>query len=82
MTPGDENVMLYVVYQYVVPLDREVYLSGKGSDMHEDIISKGSFNISVWHLVVFLIRYCYYKQKEFVDESSCVRWVKKVFLVS
>jgi len=56
---------------------RQVYHSGKGSDVHEEVISKGSFNISVWHLVGFLIHYCYYKRKEFVDESSCVRWLKK-----
>jgi len=60
---------------------RQVYLSCTGSDVHEEVVSKGSFNISVWHLV-FLIQYCCHKQKEFVDESSCVRWVKKVFLVS
>lgn len=61
---------------------RLVYLNGKGSDVYEEVISKGSFNISVWHLVVFLIQYCYYKWKEFDDESGCVRWVKKIFLVS
>jgi hypothetical protein len=82
MTPGDENIMLSVIYHYVVSLDREVYLIGKGSDVHEGIISKGNFSISVWYLVVCLIQYCYCKQKEFLDESSCVHWVKKVFLVS
>ena len=37
MTTVDENVMLSVVYQYVVPPDREVYLNGKGSDVHEEV---------------------------------------------
>jgi hypothetical protein len=80
MTPGDENVMLYVVCQYVVSLDREVYLSGKGSDVHEEIISKGSFNISVWHLVVFLIQYCCHKQKEFLMNQVVSAGSKKSVL--